>query len=119
MSTPCTFTIDLAAQRFTAFEGSESIFGIDAKRILTDLDDFRRLPPAKYARAIGLYFSRPDEVNRFGKVYAALCAGSPCQYYVHMRNAATRRFTLCKVSITPSADGKTAQGLITPEEPEK
>ena len=116
MSTLCTFTIDLAAQRFTVFEGAEPIFGVDAKRILTDLDDFRRLPPEKYARAIGLYFSRPDEVGRFGKIYAALSAGSPCEYHAHMRNAATRQFTLCKVSITPSADGKTAQGIITPEE---
>lgn len=119
MNTPhlsCTFTIDIAAQRFTAFDGSEAIFGVDTTRILTDLEDFRRLPPPKYGRAVGLYFSRPDEADRFRQAFAEFSAGHPCEYTAHMRNAATRRFIPCRVCVTPSPDGKTAQGIITPEE---
>lgn len=111
----CTFTIDLKAQRFTAFENPEPIFGIDAQRILTDLADFRRLPLQKYCHAVGIYFSRADEADRPYKAFTALCAGQPYHYHAHMRNAATRQFTLCAVSVTPAPDAKTATGTITPE----
>lgn len=111
----CTFELDLQTQRFTAFHAPEGIFGIDAQRILTDLQDFRRLPLEKYCHAVGLYFSRPDEANRPYQAFSALLDGSPYHYHAHMRNAATRQFSLCEVRVAPSADGRTASGSIIPE----
>ena len=113
--TPCTFTIDLAEQRFTAFFSPEDIFGIDAPRILTDLADFRKLSLEKYCHAVGVYFSRANEADRPYKAFTALTEGQPYRYHAHMRNAATRQFTLCEVRVAPSPDGKTAEGTIIPE----
>lgn len=113
--TPCTFTIDLQDQRFTALTAPEDIFGVDAARILVDMEDFRRLSPAKFCRAVGLYFCRADEAGLPYRAYTALSCGQSYCFHAHMRNAVTRRFTPCEVRIAPSADGRTASGQITPE----
>ena len=113
---PCTFTIDLTALRFTAFDAPEAIFGIDSERILTDLADFSRLPLEKYCHAVGSYFSPACDAGLPFAAFTALQAGQPYTYYARMRNAATRQFTPCKVSVTPTPDGSAAKGIITPEE---
>ena len=63
-----------------------------------------------------MYFSRPDEADRTYRAFAELAVGRPCQYTAHMRNAATRQFTLCEVAAAPSPDGKTACGTVTPKQ---
>lgn len=94
------FEVDLQQQLYTFFENAEVIFGISGEEILRAVQQFSKLSPEDYQKAVSDYFSHPDDAEIIDRAFRQILTGQPATYYARMKAGRTS-FKWCKLDVTP------------------
>ena len=96
----CIFEVDLQNQLYTFFENSEGIFGKRGEQILNEVRPFSKLSAEEFQKAVGNYFSHPDDAEMVGMTFSTILAGKSMTYEARM-HAGNQEYKWCKVDVAP------------------
>lgn len=111
----CVYEMDLGRQIYTFFENAEVIFGVSGEEILRDTRYLSQLTPSACRKAVGAYFSHPEDAGVIDGAFHHLYRGEPASYMARMRRK-DGTFTWCKLDVLPITENGTvvkAVGVIT------
>lgn len=111
----CLFEVDLVSRSYTYFENCEEIFGLDAQRLLEQVQLYRELPAFQYHRTVFARFIHADDQEVAVAAVHEITLGRATAFQLRIRHA-EGPYQWCKVSLSPIVENGTpvrAVGVIS------